>query len=206
MMRIVLGLVMFLLVISACTPGQTQPDTSSERSLYQGRNDRDGFTDTNFGDPSRTNGGPNNTIGYVRHNARNIRETNNNDRANAYIDRTILAQHIASLVTQLPGVNDATVLVTDDHVFIGLDEPKGKALDPDTVKEARRTAMSATPRYYRIHVTRDSNLRNRIDRIGVQMQNGRNTDGVSVNRNLEKLLRDLGDTSPPELDRNPPTR
>lgn len=201
MFRITVGILMIMMITTACAP-KNQPDTSSERSIYQGGNERTEFYDSNFGDPSHNGNGPNNKVGYVRYSADNFQNTTNNNGTNnpqgiAYIDRTILAEHIASLVTQLPRVKEATVLVTDDYVFIGVDTPKGKKLDQSTVREARRTAMSATPRFYKIYVTEDSNLRKRIDQLGGQLQNGNNTDGVSVDRNLERLLRDLGDKTPP---------
>ncbi len=194
MFRITVGFLMIIMITSACAL-KNQPDTSSERSIYQGGNKRTEFYDSNFGDPSRISNGPNNTVGYVRYSKDNFQNTTNKETA--YIDRTILAEHIASLVSQLPRVKEATVLVTDDHVFIGIDEENGKRLDTSTVNQARRTAMSATPRFYKIHITEDSTLRKRIDQLGGQLQKGNNTDHDSVNRNLERLLRDLGDPTPP---------
>lgn len=61
-----------------------------------------------------------------------------------FVDRPLLARHIAEMVTNLPNVKDATALVTDDRVFIGVNTKNGK-VDPKTVKEAKRTAESLTP-------------------------------------------------------------
>ena len=60
-------------------------------------------------------------------------------KTNVFVDRPLLARHIAEMVTNLPNVKDATALVTDDRVFIGVNTKNGK-VDPKTVKEAKRTA------------------------------------------------------------------
>ena len=96
------------------------------------------------------------------------------------------------MVADLPNVKESTVLVTDDHVFVGI-VPKKK--DQKTVKEAKRTAESVTPRYFRIHVTDSKSLQSSINELGLRMQKNGDVDGVR--NNLNQLLKKMGDETPP---------
>jgi hypothetical protein len=145
--------------------------------------------------------GGQNEIGYFRYNPANYKNNVSADpkTQNVYVDRPILAKHIAQLVTVLPNVKDATALVTDDHVFIGIRTKNGKP-DAKARKEAKRTAEAVTPRYYKVHVTDSKELENRINSIGMRMRTNNDVEGVKGD--LEQLLRQMGDETPPNVNEN----
>ncbi|SHE77688.1 Sporulation lipoprotein YhcN/YlaJ (Spore_YhcN_YlaJ) [Seinonella peptonophila] len=136
-----------------------------------------------------------NEIGYYHVNPVNY---DHNSTAEVYMDRSLLAKHIAQLVTRLPHVKTATTLVTDDHVFIGLQyrSPQVSASGKKkAVYEARRVAQSVTPRYFKVHVTDRQKLEQQINRVGMRMQ--RNGDIEGIHGDLNQLLRQMGDSTPP---------
>ncbi len=145
--------------------------------------------------------GGQNEIGYFRYNPANYRDKVGTDPTThkVYVDRPILAKYIAQLVTVLPNVKDATALVTDDHVFIGVRTKNGKP-DAKVRKEAKRTAEAVTPRYYKVHVTDSEELEKRINAIGMRMRTNHDVEGVKGD--LEQLLRQMGDDTPPNVNEN----
>jgi len=195
------------LILSACSPdnqqggGREGVQTNYEPMYRDHDNDtRIGYVrnDQINGDEAARGGGQN-EIGYFRYRPENYANEGRAAGPDVFIDRTLLARHIAQLVTVLPNVQEATALVTDDHVFVGV-ATKNKKLDPKTVKEARRTAESVTPRYYRIHVTTDKNLNSQIQSVGMRMAG--NSDVQGVRGDLEQLIREMGDETPPDLNEN----
>lgn len=135
-----------------------------------------------------------NEIGLFKYNANNYKGKSLGPTI--VIDRSLLAKHIASLVGALPNIEEVTTLVTDDHVFMGIqqtDPAKRKA----TIKEATRTAESVTPRYFKIHVTDKKSLEERINSVGIRMRGNHDVEGIKGD--LEQLLRDMGDPSPPNV-------
>lgn len=124
----------------------------------------------------------------------------NNQLPDVYIDRSILAKHIAQLVASLPQAHQPTTLVTDDHVFIGLhykSTSKGqKPMSKEQVKkEVRKIAESVTPRYYKIHVTDRSQLETKMKNIGLKMHSNGDVEGI--HGDLHQLLKEMGDETPP---------
>lgn len=195
-----------LLFMTACASQQTgnrQGTQMNYEPLYREQNN-----DTRMGlvrndqinGEETARGGGQNEIGYFHYNPQNY--VNQNGRPpgpNVFVDRTVLARHIAQLVTFLPNVKEATALVTDDHVFIGV-TTKNNKLDAKTIKEARRTAESVTPRYFRVHVTTDKQLNSQIQSVGMRMVGNRDVQGIRGD--LEQLLRKMGDETPPDLNEN----
>lgn len=176
-----------------------QETNRNDQSLYQ---DEDAKTrygyenrNQNVEQEDRFLGEGQNEIGYFRYNPVNYKGKQNftND-TDVFIDRPILAKHIASLVTVLPNVKESTVFVTDDHVFVGIMPKKGKK-DAKMEKEAKRTAESLTPRYFKVHVTDSDKLENAINDLGLRMQNNGDVDGSK--RSLNELLKRMGDDTPP---------
>ncbi|WP_164491606.1 YhcN/YlaJ family sporulation lipoprotein [Staphylospora marina] len=142
-------------------------------------------------------GGGQNEIGYFRYRPENyITKNGRNAGPDVFIDRPLLARHIAQLVTVLPNVTQATALVTDDHVFLGIRTKNGK-MDRKTVDAAKRTAESVTPRYFKVHVTTDRTLEERINEVGMRLRG--NSDVEGVRGDLEQLIRQMGDETPPGL-------
>jgi hypothetical protein len=197
---------LLLMMLSACDGAKGSARSSGMDDAYRPMY-RDRQTTTRFGRVSndmingneRVQGGGQNEIGYFRYNPADYRSTPGSGQTpgpNVFIDRPLLAQNIAYLVTVLPNVKEATALVTDDHIFVGV-RPKNGTLDAKTCKEARRTAESVTPRYYKIHVTSDQKLQSEIDAVGMRMRGSADVEGVRGD--LEQLLRDMGDETPPDV-------
>ncbi|MBO2532931.1 MAG: hypothetical protein CW342_08585 [Thermoactinomycetaceae bacterium] len=177
----------FISLAAACAPAGQRPETDTDQTLFR---DRTGGTPgvydyVNREAPRGIRMDTQNPVGYIRYRRDNNR--NGNRAPNIYVDRNVLARQIAYLVTNQRGIRDATVLVTDDHVFIGLNDVQGKALDSRTLRRIRQTALSVTPRYYRVRIVNDSSLLRRMNEVGTGRARG----------DLQRLLRDLGDTTLP---------
>lgn len=205
----VAGLMLFA---AACAPTQTGDDNRYNDSIYQEGTTQEGgsrFIANRDGAMRNVPGvrAPNvrqpdfnrsargqNEIGFVRYNQGDTRTTDRGvRRPDVTVDRNTLASQIGYLVTAYPQISDAVVLVTDDVVFVGVEDAEGKKLDAKTVDQVRRTALSVTPRYYRVRVTDDDHLLRRITEIGEIVTNGRHP----VNRDdLSDLLRRMGDDTP----------
>lgn len=197
---------LFAFSISACSPdnrGENQRNQGMENQGYQEPLYREQNNDTRIGRTrndsingnEEARGGGQNEIGYFKYNPQNYANKTAGE-TDVFVDRPLLARHIAEMVTNLPNVKDATALVTDDHVFIGVNTKNGK-VDQKTAKEAKRTAESLTPRYYRVHVTSDKSLNDQITNIGMRMSTNNDVEGVRGD--LEELLRKLGDDTPPDV-------
>lgn len=207
--RIICMLIAALLSLVACSQqslerrGERHQEMDrSHNSLYQ-----DQTSQTNYGykkrpvdftrsDRDQTNG--QNEIGFFH--ADRVNYPNQAQQPNVFIDRSILAKHISQMLISLPQVKASTVLVTDDHVFLGVQQrPAPKGSKPMTGKqldyEAKRVAQSVTPRFFKVHVTHRADLEREINQIGMRMQ--KNGDIEGTNGNLNDLLRRMGDETPP---------
>lgn len=205
------GLLTFSLVSTACTTAERPDDVNNRQNnaLYQEENGYYGnrFISSGSGTINNDDLGPRNDptqglrgqneIGFVRFN-RADDFPNRGDQTQGpelYVDRHALAHHIGSLVTAHPDIRDSLVLVTDDHVFVGVDDVGGKKLDKQTIDRVRRTALSVTPRYYDVHVTNDRDMLRRITDIGHRMT--RTGNRGDYREDISKLLREMGDDTPP---------
>ncbi|WP_168188616.1 YhcN/YlaJ family sporulation lipoprotein [Thermoflavimicrobium daqui] len=201
-----------LLITTACSPRNQSAEhdnTSPQEPIFRETNNpsrlgavRRDNSDINGHENAATGG--QNEIGYFRYNPANYRTNGRKipQSHNVFVDRPILAKHIAQLVTVLPGVKEATALVTDDHVFIGVRTKNGKH-NPKIIKEAKRTAEAVTPRYFKVHVTDSQKLESQINSVGMRMRTNNDVEGVRGD--LEQLLRKMGDETPPDVneDNNP---
>lgn len=225
------GLALVSMVSVACQPAQRPDDVNNRQNnaLYQEegtygnrfiRTEDGGVNDNRFGprnDMTRGLRGQN-QIGFVRYSPDDDRGNNTWETGrqaqgpNIYVDRNALANHIGYLVTAFPQIKDATVLVTDDHVFVGVDDGEGKAdaegnddakgkrMDSKTVDQVRKTALSVTPRYYEVHVTDDETMRERLTEIGDRITN--NGDVADYRDDISEILREMGDDTPPRPNGN----
>ncbi len=195
------------LSVYGCAPDNDEGKPGKEsqgnqESLYREQNNGSRFeavrNDSINGD-EKARGGGQNEIGYFKYIPENYINKNGTNTGNSvFIDRPLLARQIAQMVTVLPNVKDGTALVTDDHVFIGITTKSGK-VDKKTAEEAKKTAESLTPRYFKIHVTSDKKLNNDIKSIGMRIT--ANDDVEGVRGDLEDLLRKMGDDTPPGVNR-----
>jgi hypothetical protein len=191
-----LSIVCFILATVACKMNHKE-SSEIQKPLY-----RDSNTKTRFGDKIRDNiggkesslGQGQNEIGFFKYNPKHY--YGKKLGPDIIIDRPLLAKHIAHLVTLLPHIEETTALVTDDHVFIGI-KTKNNRLESKVIREAKRTAESITPRYFKIHVTHNKTLESKINEIGIRMRGNTGVEGVKGD--LEQLLREMGDKTPPDV-------
>lgn len=200
--RLFFAIISFTLLFSftACNANNEVRENQENHRMDQSIN-QDDQNQTRYGYENR-NPNPNqedqylnrgqNEIGYFRYNP--VHYQNTPQTAQYSFDRPILAKQIASLVAVLSNVKESTVLVTDDHVFVGIITKNGKR-DAKTVKEARRTAESLTPRYFQVHVTDSKKLESTINQLGLRMQGDGDIEGNADS--LNDLLRRMGDDTPP---------
>ncbi|MFF2500512.1 YhcN/YlaJ family sporulation lipoprotein [Peribacillus sp. NPDC058075] len=100
----------------------------------------------------RNNDNKSNDFGFTRTNSATIDGRNISNKA-ASIDREQLSDVISKLSVQIPNVNDAATLVTDEEVLVVYDT---NAKDrTETADQVKRTAMSVVPRYYHVYVSDD---------------------------------------------------
>lgn len=187
MKRLLMVALAGLWMLTSCTPA-ARPDDGYDESLYR---QPDGAMEYVRNDRGHRQGKPFSMLGYSRQNGNEMYNATDGGSVpgpDVYIDRNVLARHIAFLTTKLPQVDDAAVLVTDDQVFIGVSGSEGTP-DEDTLYETKRTALSLTPRYFKIHVTGDPQLKGQIMNMG-------NHAGITrggVNRQeMEQLLERMG--------------
>jgi hypothetical protein len=110
--------------------------------------------------------------GFVRHQKSPLMGENTANGDYTAIDREQLANIISKFSVNLPNVNDAATLVTDQEVLIAYDtDSKKRKLTADQVK---KTALSVVPRYYHVYVTDDTSLMNDIESLASLDSNSRN--------------------------------
>ncbi|MFC4076108.1 YhcN/YlaJ family sporulation lipoprotein [Salinithrix halophila] len=197
MKRIAGILAVLLLGSTACTPAE-RPDDGYDESLY--RNDNRKGVD--FIRQQRPQGRDYNQVGFGRQKGNELYNATDGGAVpgpDVYIDRNVLARQIAFLTTKLPRVEDCSVIVTDDQVLIGV-KGNGKRVSRKTLYEAKRTALSLTPRYYHVHVTGDPKLRNRINQIGQRTLGTPEKIGTQ-RKEMERLVDEMRDGAPPDINR-----
>lgn len=97
------------------------------------------------------NNGNSQNYGYVRHQKSPVATDVNINNNTTDINREQLADMIGRLTVQIPNVNDAAALVTDEEVLIAYNtDSKNRNITADQVK---RTAMSVVPRYFHVYVS-----------------------------------------------------
>ncbi|RBW71283.1 YhcN/YlaJ family sporulation lipoprotein [Bacillus taeanensis] len=100
-------------------------------------------------------------FGYVR------LQKNENDSTQqgviGAIDRDAVADMITRMAVNLPNVNEAATLVTDDKVLIGYQtDAEGRF---ETADQVKKTALSVIPRYYHVYVSDDDTVISDIERF-----------------------------------------
>ncbi|MFD6208854.1 YhcN/YlaJ family sporulation lipoprotein [Peribacillus sp. NPDC060253] len=91
-------------------------------------------------------------FGFTRTN-KTTHDGRNISNKTASIDREQLSDVISKLSVQIPNVNDAATLVTDEEVLVVYDtNTKDRT---ETADQVKRTAMSIVPRYYHVYVSDD---------------------------------------------------
>ncbi|WP_409306078.1 YhcN/YlaJ family sporulation lipoprotein [Peribacillus sp. SCS-155] len=128
--------------------------------------------DRYYNEDDRNNDTRSEQFGFVR-----LTQTTGNEHMMAdspSLDREQLADIIARLTLQLPNVDDAAALVTDEEVLIVYDnDAKDRNLIADQVK---RTAASVVPSYFHIYVSDNEALMQDIENYANLGTNSRDID------------------------------
>jgi hypothetical protein len=170
-----------LLTVTGCGANQT-----ADRDIY----DESGNTiNVNDERPDIYNtqnmGNKRKEFGYVRHQKNPINGRTNSDTGTT-LDREKLADMISKLSSDLPNVNDAATLVTDEEVLVAYQtDSNDRNLTADQVK---RTAMSVVPRYYHVYVTDNTNLRQNVENFATVDSGSRNVDSM-IDQLIVKMLK-----------------
>ncbi|WP_049664084.1 YhcN/YlaJ family sporulation lipoprotein [Bacillus sp. FJAT-27231] len=126
-------------------------------------------------------------FGYVRHQKGTVRGQSVSSRNMHVLDRERTADTIGRLSLDLPKVNDASVLVTDQEVLIAYNTDAKDAKDRRGVAEqVKRTALSVVPSWYRVYLTDDTDLRRDIENIA-QTNGGMDVARDSIGRTVKLM-------------------
>ncbi|WP_407649400.1 YhcN/YlaJ family sporulation lipoprotein [Brevibacillus composti] len=110
---------------------------------------------------------------------------------NVYVDRQALARAVGNVAVSCPGVDRATVLVTDEEVFVGLNTQGPNARTAKN--QARANALSVTPRYYKVYVTDNPQHIDEISRVASRTTNGPVIRAEDT-RQFDALVKRMGGT------------
>ncbi len=125
-------------------------------------------------------------IGYANISSSNLRSNAVNQ---VYVDRDALARAVGNVTASVPGVRAATVLVTDEEIFVGLNSRGTNTQDAKS--KARMNAMSVSPRYYRVYVTDNQQMIAEMSRIASRTSNV-NANTTQDQRHIDSLIRSFG--------------
>ncbi|WP_413307548.1 YhcN/YlaJ family sporulation lipoprotein [Bacillus sp. 1P10SD] len=101
--------------------------------------------------------------GFVRHQKSPLMNDNTANNGYTALDREQLANIISKYSVNVPNVNDAATLVTDQEVLIAYTtDSKDRNMTADQVK---KTAFSVVPRYYHVYVTDNKALMRDVENL-----------------------------------------
>jgi hypothetical protein len=180
------------------TANQTAPRAFGPAGIYNGTTRLTGdmfpkmgasiYRDNGFNRAGMQNGMAH--MGYVTVN-RNAMQTAN-AFSDVFVDRDALARVVGNVTASCPGVQQSTVLVTDEECFVGLSTD---ASNQSAAKsQARMNAESVCPGYYKVYVTDNQDIINEMNRIASRA-NGFATMGVDrtdTDRSIDALIRRMG--------------
>ncbi|KQU20384.1 YhcN/YlaJ family sporulation lipoprotein [Peribacillus butanolivorans] len=124
-------------------------------------------------------------FGFTRTNKTTIKGRNISNKT-ATVDREQLADIISTLSVQLPNVNDAATLVTDEEVLVVYDtNTKNRT---DTADQVKRTAMSIVPRYYHVYVSDDPTLAQNVENFATLQSDSKGVD-YTIEETIKRMLK-----------------
>lgn len=132
-------------------------------------------------------------IGFVKMDSTHVKGMTN--AANrVYVDRNALAHAVGAVTASMPEVRSSTVLVTDEEVFVGLNTT---GHDANAAKhKARMSAMSVSPRYYKVYVTDNQQMINEMTRVAHSSAGVKGAGTYShYDQHVDNLVRSFGGTA-----------
>ncbi|MDQ7861728.1 YhcN/YlaJ family sporulation lipoprotein [Peribacillus frigoritolerans] len=134
----------------------------------------------------RNNDNKSDDFGFTRTNSATIDGRNISNKA-ASIDREQLSDVISKLSVQIPNVNDAATLVTDEEVLVVYDTNNKDRTE--TADQVKRTAMSVVPRYYHVYVSDDyQNLAQDVENFATVKSGSRGID-YTIEQTIKRMLK-----------------
>jgi virulence-associated protein VapD len=103
------------------------------------------------------------SYGFVRHQKSPLMNDNTANDSYSALDREQVANIISKLSVNIPNVNDAATLVTDQEVLVAY-HTDSKDRD-STADQVKRTAMSVVPRFYHVYVTDNKALMRDVENL-----------------------------------------
>lgn len=106
------------------------------------------------------------------------------------IARSALPKQISDRVSHIAGVDKATVLVSNRDILVGVDAKKGE--DPGIVEEHVRHRLTLDQPRYRVHVTSDKKMHERIRKLNTQVNGGHPVQNFT--NDVGAIITDIGKT------------
>jgi hypothetical protein len=102
--------------------------------------------------------------------------------SNVYVDRQMLASAVAGVAKQMPGVKRATVLATDNQIFVGCDTSGMTPANAQKLLEkVQKGCENVSPRYYKVYTTNDHKVINKVQSNVKQM-------GTKTDQQFEQMI------------------
>ncbi|WP_307892408.1 YhcN/YlaJ family sporulation lipoprotein [Bacillus swezeyi] len=130
-------------------------------------------------------------FGYARHQATPV--ANKEEMQAPQINREEVAHIISSLTVQLPNIQDASTLVTDEEALVVYKTDSKKR--EETADQVKKTAASVIPRYYKIYISDDANLIQSVANFSRLGSNSRNVDQLMADTIKEMQKSPQGKTT-----------
>ncbi|MCR2823125.1 YhcN/YlaJ family sporulation lipoprotein [Lederbergia panacisoli] len=93
------------------------------------------------------------------------------------INKEQTADNIGKILVLLPGVEDASVLVTDQEVLVAYKTNEKRDSERfEIADQVKKTAISVVPRFYHVYITDDPTLRQNIENIASMNARSSNKD------------------------------
>ncbi|MFT0801215.1 YhcN/YlaJ family sporulation lipoprotein [Bacillus swezeyi] len=130
-------------------------------------------------------------FGYARHQATPV--ANKEEMQAPQINREEMAHIISSLTVQLPNIQDASALVTDEEALVVYKTDSRKR--EETADQVKKTAASVIPRFYKIYISDDANLIQSVANFSRLGSNSRNVDQLMADTIKEMQKSPQGKTT-----------
>jgi hypothetical protein len=132
------------------------------------------------------NGDEQSNFGYVRHQKSPVAGDSRINNNLPTLNREVVADLISKISTQLPNVNEAATLVTDEEVLVVYDTDSKNRFE--TADQVKKSALSAVPRWYHVYVSDNPVLIKDIERFGLLDTNARDVDQI-LESTISRMLK-----------------
>ena len=183
MIRIIVSCLFTFLFLSACGSSDIGQQPNSSGRSEQISTDYVTYDEDMFSDSGIDSSVNDKTYGYERK-QRSAYYANRQDKPVPAVERDGLATIVTTLCVQIPGVRDASTLVTDEEILLAY-HPEGSR--PDLIRRNIRENIShIAPDYYQIYITDDPSFINVLESMSsYSSTNG--TDGAEKDKIIQQM-------------------